>query len=557
MCCPGNQGRFESLANEAIDYYSEADMTVDELKRGEYETIEYKQDIPKDKDKYIKTAVAYANAAGGRLIFGVENNTWEVIGFSDDEVFQKYDAIANSIFDACEPTVVPIMSIEEIGEKKIIVADIRSGMSKPYYIRKAGMMDGTYVRIAGVTRKAEPYMIKELQLEGTNRSFDMEQVKGEVSVDEANALCERMYRHALERCKSDEQRAAQKKVTISMLVTWKVLISFNDKCYPTNAWKLLTGDIEELYPYAGIQMAAFKGTSRSVFLDKQEAKGPIDVQIEEAMAFVKKHINLGARIADVYREDYYELPIDSIREMISNAVCHRSYLSTGSIQLAIYDDRLEVTSPGRLNPELTIEQIIAGNSRIQNKAIGAAFYYMHIIESWGTGIPRIFESIKAYGLGEPEIRDFGTSFRISVRRKPFETDAFGVVLPGTNRVSNEAENESKFQSSASDEAENEAKLQGSASDEAEMLHSLLAKFAGAISDKNIKRAEVILTDMIKNPHTTAQEIGDARGMSRATVQRVISEMKSAGIVLRSGSNNGGSWVIQGIGKEVISHSYDH
>lgn len=110
----------------------------------EHETIEYKQDIPKDKDKYLKTAVAFANAAGGRIIFGVENNTWEVTGFSDDEVFAKMDAITNSIFDACAPSAVPIMSIEEIDGKKIIVATIRPGMAKPYYLRKEGMMEGTY-----------------------------------------------------------------------------------------------------------------------------------------------------------------------------------------------------------------------------------------------------------------------------------------------------------------------------------------------------------------------------------------------------------------------------
>lgn len=151
-------------------------MTIEELKKGEHETVEYKQDIPNDKEKFLKTAVAFANGAGGRIIFGVENNTWKVLGFSDDEVFQKYDSIANSIYDACEPTVVPAMTIEEVEDKKIIVAEIRPGMAKPYFLRRLGMMEGTFIRVAGVTRKAEPYMIKELQLEGTNRGFDGTQV---------------------------------------------------------------------------------------------------------------------------------------------------------------------------------------------------------------------------------------------------------------------------------------------------------------------------------------------------------------------------------------------
>lgn len=181
-------------------------------------------------------------------------------------------------------------------------------------------MEGTYIRVAGVTRKAEPYMIKELQLEGTNRGFDGTQVVGEITEKEIKSLCKRIYQHALECCKSDEQRSEQKKVTIKQLISWRIVIHLNGKYYPTNAWKLLTGDIDELMPDAFIQLAAFKGKSRSIFIDKQETKGPIEQQIEDAIKFVKKHINLGSRIGGTYRDDFYELPIDSIREMISNAV---------------------------------------------------------------------------------------------------------------------------------------------------------------------------------------------------------------------------------------------
>ena len=546
------------------------DMTADELKKGEHETVEFKQDISKDKDKYTKTAVAFANAAGGKIIFGVEDSSWAVVGFSDDEVFRKYDTIANSIFDACEPSIVPVMTIEEIEGKKIIVAEIRSGMTKPYYLRKSGMMDGTYVRIAGVTRKAEPYMIKELQLEGTNRSFDSVQVVGEISEKEIKQLCNRLYKHAIDRCKSAEQRAAQKEVSINQLITWKIIVRINEKFYPTNAWKLLTGDTEELFPNAFIQMAAFKGITRSVFLDKQEARGPIDQQIEDAMMFVKRHINLGSRINGKYMEDYYELPIDSIREIISNAVCHRSYLSPGSIQVAIYDDRLEVTSPGRLSPDLTIEQIKEGNSRIRNSAIGAAFFYMHIIENWGSGIPRVFSEARLYGLDEPEIKDFGTSFRITIKRKKFETDPLGVVVPYAEGIvqpqssasndaegivqpqssaSNDAEGIVQPQSSASNDAEGIVQPQSSASNDAEekssdlKVQELITKFTSNLNDKNVERTILILTEIHSNLKISVEQIGKNIKVSRATVQRAINEMKKLGILSRKGSNNGGSWII--------------
>ncbi len=128
-------------------------------------------------------------------------------------------------------------------------------------------MDGTYIRVAGVTRKAEPHMIKELQLEGCKRSFDTTQVVGEITISEINSLCERMYQHALERCKTGEQRTELKKSTLSQLVSWKIVVQSNGRYFPTNAWLLLTGNFEDLIPDAYIQLASFKGTTRAVFLD--------------------------------------------------------------------------------------------------------------------------------------------------------------------------------------------------------------------------------------------------------------------------------------------------
>ena len=142
-----------------------------------------------------------------------------------------------------------------------------------------------------------------------------------------------------------------------------------------------------------------------------------------------RNIHLGSRIDGVFRKDFYELPMDSVREMIANAVCHRSYIRRGRIQVAIYDDRLEVTSLGRVDLELSLEDLKGGNSKVRNVAIATAFSYMHVIESWGTGIPRIFKDSEAYGLKEPSMEELGNSFRITMYRRPFETDSYGVKGP--------------------------------------------------------------------------------------------------------------------------------
>lgn len=86
-------------------------------------------------------------------------------------------------------------------------------------------------------------------------------------------------------------------------------------------------------------------------------------------------------IRGMYRQDVYELPTDSIRELIANAVAHRSYLEPGNIQVALFGDRLEITSPGMLLNNVTISKMMEGYSKPRNPAIARAFAYMKVIEN--------------------------------------------------------------------------------------------------------------------------------------------------------------------------------
>ncbi len=108
--------------------------------------------------------------------------------------------------------------------------------------------------------------------------------------------------------------------------------------------------------------------------------------------------------------------MDSVREVIANAIAHRSYLEPGNVQVALYDDRLEITSPGMLVSGVSIEKMKAGYSKIMNRAIANTFAYMRIIEKWGSGIPRVIRECKEYGLPEPAFIDFGTDLRVNIYR---------------------------------------------------------------------------------------------------------------------------------------------
>ena len=403
-------------------------MTIEEIFSGESDNLEFKEDIPAKSEKYMKTVVAFANVSGGQIVFGVKNDTWNVIGFSKEEVFRKMDAITNAIYDSCDPKITPSVGIQDIDGKYIIVVDVPSGMQRPYCLKSQGMLDGVYLRVAGTTRKAARYQIQEMILDAGNRSFDQQRVERGLSEQEMEQFCDRLYHHAKELCNTDADKAALKKIGKNQLLSYKLVLEESGKYYATNGYQLIDGRLDE-YSGASIQCAVFKGNVRNIFITRKEFKGSIDEQIESAYAFVLEHINLGARIDGLARQDIYELPIRTIREIITNAVCHRSYLSPDKIQVALFDDRLEITSPGMLDHDLTIEKMKTGLSKVRNKAIAEAFAYMNLIEAWGSGIPKMYEEARAYGLPEPELIDLDSDFRVNLYRRTMEFDQHGVVDP--------------------------------------------------------------------------------------------------------------------------------
>ena len=101
---------------------------------------------------------------------------------------------------------------------------------------------------------------------------------------------------------------------------------------------------------------------------------------------------------------------------IANAVIHRSYLAESKIQISIFDNRIEVVSPGMLYGGMDIATMKTGRSKCRNQAIADIFQYMHIVEAWGTGIPRVITSCKQYGLQEPVFEEFGDGIKATVYR---------------------------------------------------------------------------------------------------------------------------------------------
>lgn len=406
-------------------------MTFHELAIGESKYVEFKESLPEKSIKYMKTVVAFANGNGGKLIFGIENSTCKVVGIPDDDIFKTMDAITNAISDSCEPAIIPDVSLQTLDDKTIIIVEVSSGRQRPYYIKSQGMENGTYIRVSGTTRPADSYMVKELLLEGSNRYFDQTPCMGyTVTEEKINTLCCDLKETALKNTRTEEEKVELKDVTVNTLLSWGVMVEQDGAVIPTNAFALLTGS--SVLPVK-IQCAVFKGTTRSIFINRREYEGSIQVQVERAYEFVLQHIRLGAKIEGLYRQDKYEFPIASIREIIANTVAHRSYLEPANIQVALYDDRLEVTSPGMLLNGVTLEKVRAGYSKVRNRAIASAFSYMKIIEQWGSGIPRMFDEFKEYGLREPELIDLDGDFRVNFYRN-VESNALDKTTQSTTQT---------------------------------------------------------------------------------------------------------------------------
>ena len=407
-------------------------MTIEEILAGESKNVEFKENLPEKSIKYMKSVVAFANGTGGKIIFGIADKTREVVGFDKEDVFKKMDAIANAVSDSCEPAIIPDITLQTVDGKTVIVVEVSEGRQRPYYIKALGRDGGVYVRVAGTTRLADEYMVKELLLEGSNRYYDQALCTGlNIKDEDIDDLCKAMKEQAVKNAHNEEQKAAIKDVGRQQLRSWGILIERDGKDYPSNAFAILTGNGGL---HVATQCGVFKGTTKAVFVDRREYTGPLWEQIDEAFQFVLRNIHLGATIVGIYRQDIYEIPPDAIRELIINAMVHRSYLDHGMIQVAVYDDRLEITSPGKLPMGQTMERMKEGYSKIRNEALAHAFAYMNLIEHWGSGIPRIIDKVKTAGLREPEFIGGEVDLRINIYRGQVTSNDLDIANKAPDKI---------------------------------------------------------------------------------------------------------------------------
>ena len=487
-------------------------MTLEEIFAGESKNLEFKVQSPKVSRKYMKAVVAFANGEGGRIIFGVDDKTHQVIGIPREIVFSEMDAITAAISESCEPLIIPDVYLQQIEDKAVIVVEISPGKQRPYYIKSLGIKGGTYIRVAGTDQLADHDLTAEMYYGNEGRSYDYV-VRRDLTVtdEEIQSLCRQMQKVAVRNARLEGQKTSVKDVTKSQLLSWGLLEEGKDgKIHPTNGYIFLLG--KDAF-HSVIQCGVFKNDTRSVFVDKREYTGPLWEQVEQAYDYVLRNIHLGARFIGIYRQDVYELPPDSIRELIINAVMNCSFLQNSHIEVAIYDDRLEITSPGGLLPGMTIQKMQEGYSKIRNKALAHAFMYMSMIEEWGSDIPKIVWEMKEYGLREPEFIDMGIGFRVNLYRKQ-DVDPSQEAYYTSQETNKKPCNTSH-----------------------EMNHN-------EVSEKELTNTDKIRNAIAGNPSVTQQELQELTGLSRSGVRYILQQMRAAGKLDRIGSTKKGKWILK-------------
>ena len=391
----------------------------DEILAGEGYELEFKLVPNENRIKYLKTAVAFANGKGGSILFGVANDR-TVRGIDKSTVFAEMDGIVDSITNACSPRIPIDIGTEEIDGKTVIVLDVLAGSRCPYFIKSEGERDGVYVRIGATTQRADDATRHELALEAEGRSFDSEPCPmAKIDDRRIASLCSYMYRIARRNSRNEPERRAVKRLTANQLQAWGIISKARKHWVASNTYALLTGD--DAFS-TRVKCGVFKGDTKAVFVDRREFTGPIYEQIDEAHRYILAKINMGCVFEGIQRHDLYELPPDALRELVVNAFVHRNYFEHNvPIFVAVYDTRVEITSPGGLPRGLTVEKALSGRSKIRNHALAEAFHYMKIIEEWGSGLKRVAEGLAAYGARPLQLEDGGVDVRLNMFRNAAQT----------------------------------------------------------------------------------------------------------------------------------------
>jgi len=387
------------------------------IAQSEGQRLEFKKSVA-ELDRVIQTLTAFANTNtdGGCVFIGVGDK-----GKIKEVVIGRETTkqIADKISAHTDPVLYPeIEVVKGSGDKGIIVITIDGSPNKPHLA-----FGRAYKRVGSTTTQMTRDEYERLLFEKERVSFDNKTTEG-VNLDDIDPEKVTWFLD-----KARRERNLHIDPNIPLLEALKKLdLIRNNK--PANAAVLMFGkEPQKLFLQAEVRGGRFKGAKvTDGFIDMKVIEGTAYEQVDEVEKFVLRNICKAAWIApgQIEREEKWEYPPDAIREAITNAVVHRDYFSTANVQVRIFDDRIEVWSPGYLPEGLTIEDLKGiHESKPRNILLAKLFFLIKYIEQWGTGTNKIIEESLKHGLPEPEFKEIAGSFVVIFRKAKLTEEFLG------------------------------------------------------------------------------------------------------------------------------------
>lgn len=349
----------------------------------ESENIEFKALAT---DDIYKEVIAFANTDGGTIYIGIDDHG-NAIGI--DHIDETYTRLTNGIRDAIQPDVTMFIKYT-LQDNKVIRIAVGKGSYKPYYLKSKGLKpSGVYIRQGATVAQASPEQIRQM----------IKNSDGDIFEEMRSMEQDLTFNHAQKAFgKYDVEFSPAKFRTLGItdsansLYTNLALV-LSDQCVHTT------------------KIAVFANNTNTQFRDSKEFGGSIFQQLEDAFAYLMLCNKTAATFKGLDRIESADYPEEALREALLNAIVHRDYSFSGSIIINVNDSEIEFISIGGLLPGLSPEDIKSGISQPRNKKLAEIFHRLHLIESYGTGIRKIYSLYESCA-SQPRIEITPNTFKI-------------------------------------------------------------------------------------------------------------------------------------------------
>ncbi|HEP1257235.1 ATP-binding protein [Helcococcus kunzii] len=398
---------------------------------GETNLYDKKEKLERNKPKsWLKSVSAFANGRGGKLIFGVkEDNT--ILGLSDYQ--EVSENISEFIKIKMDPNPEFDMKIKELDGKIILILSVFAGKNTPYFVVDGGTRTA-YKRIGNQSVPASRIDLFNLSLKGEHVSYDSLQSKKKIE----DVSFKELKIEYKERTGKDFEDKDLKSFGLvndeGNLTIAGALFADNYQVYQSRVfctrWNGLT-----------------KANGRMDALDDIEFEGNIIYLLKASLDFVKRNSKKMWKKGPVYRIEYPEYPERAVQEALVNALIHRDYSVIGSeVHVDIYDDRLEIYSPGGMYDGTFVQDLNPLNvsSTRRNPIIADVFARMDLMERRGSGLRKIIEAYEAEENYKeelkPEFKSTESSFTTILKNLNYDTQNV-TQNDGQSEGQNDGENE--------------------------------------------------------------------------------------------------------------------